>query len=293
MYERGILKIRRLPIPVISVGNLSAGGTGKTSTVRFLAQDLRKIKKTAIVLRGYRRTSKGLFLVSDWEGVKTDIFSAGDEAFLLASLLKGVSVVVAEDRYEGGMFALKELGAELIILDDGFQHRKLHRDLDIVLLKKKDLKDRLLPAGLLREPISSLRRASAIVLSYQDTDPFDFAFEDKPVFKMVRIFCCLRTRDMKKVPFKAVKEREIVAFAGLGDNNQFFISLQRLGFKIKKKISLPDHYHYKEFPIKKEEVYITTFKDIFKLPPVDNVYALDFKVKINGLIEFVKKSIKL
>jgi len=220
------------------VGNLSAGGTGKTSLVRFLAR-------------------------------RVDVRRAGDEAFLLGRTLRGVPVIVCASRFRGGLYAVENLGADLILLDDGFQHRRLHRDVDIVLLKKRDLNDRLLPAGLLREPLNSLRRADALVLSYQETDPFEFSFEDKPVFRMFREFC------------------EVTVFAGLGDNEQFFRTVESLGLKIRRRISLPDHYHYRDFRLRREEIYLTTPKDMVKLPPHENLYALDFRLRVEGLLEFV------
>ncbi|WP_457599799.1 tetraacyldisaccharide 4'-kinase [Hydrogenivirga sp.] len=291
LYDRGVLKQRRLPVPVVSVGNVSAGGTGKTSLTRFLAHELGRTLQVAVLLRGYRRRSRGALVVSEWGNLKTDVRSAGDEAYLLAKLLPKASVVVSEDRYRGGMLAVRELGAELIILDDGFQHRGLYRDVDLVLLRRKDLKDRLLPAGLLREPLGSLERADALVLSYQEVEPFEFSFGDKPVFKLFREFKHLLSSRWERLPLSALKEREVVAFAGLGDNEQFFRTLERLGFRLKERLSLPDHYHYEGFELGEEEVYLTTPKDMVKLPPKDNLYALDFEVRVDGLTEFVRERV--
>jgi len=288
LYDRGILKSKRLSVPVISVGNVSAGGSGKTSLVRFLARELGRTFRVAILLRGYRRKSKGTLVVSEWGKLKTDVWSAGDEAYLLAKLLPKVSIAVSEDRYRGGLLAIEELGAELVILDDGFQHRKLYRDLDIVLIKRRDLSDRLLPAGLLREPLENLKRADAIVLSYQDVEPFEFSFEGKPVFRMFREFRYLLNSSFEKVPLEELIGKEVIAFAGLGDNEQFFKTLERLGFKLKEKLSFPDHYHYRDFRLKEDELYITTPKDMVKLPPLENLYALDFDLRVEGLIDFVK-----
>ncbi len=287
LFDRGLLEVRRLPVPVVSVGNLSAGGTGKTSLVRFLARKLGKRRRVAVLLRGYRRESEGLVVVSDGERIRADVRRAGDEAFLLAKSLRGVPVVVCGDRFRGGLYAVEELGAELILLDDGFQHRRLHRDVDVVLLKKKDLSDRLLPAGLLREPVDALRRADALVLSYQETDPFDFSFEGKPVFRMFREFCCLRRPDFSRTSLRELENREVTVFAGLGDNEQFFRTVESLGLKVKERISFPDHHHYRDFRPRRGEVYLTTLKDMVKLPPCENLYALDFKLRVEGLPEFV------
>ncbi len=288
LYDRGVLTCRSLPVPVISVGNLSVGGTGKTSLVRYLAEKLGDEFRVAVLLRGYRRKSKGTLVVSEWGELRLDLPRAGDEAFLLARMLPGASVVVSEDRFEGGMLAVEELGAEVIILDDGFQHRELCRDVDLVLLRKRDLRDRLLPAGLLREPLKNLSRADAIVLSYQEVEPFDFEFGKKPVFRMFRRFTHLLNPDFERVPLEALKGEEVVAFAGLGSNEQFFKVLERLGIKVKRRLSFPDHYHYRGFKLREGELYLTTPKDMVKLPPSENLFALDFDIEVEGLLDFVK-----
>ncbi len=290
-YDKGIIKQKKLPLPVISVGNLSVGGSGKTSTVRFIAEHLSSDNRICILLRGYKRKSKGPLIVSRWGKIEANIEEGGDEASMLAKLLPDTSVVVAENRYEGGMYAVKELDPDIFILDDGFQHRSLHRDLDIVLLRKRDIKDRPIPFGRLREPFSSLSRADALILSYQEIEPFEINI-NKPVFKMYRYFKRLYN------PIKGfgnIDEGmlgiEWIAFSGLGDNDQFFVTLEKLGFNLTEKISFRDHYDYKNFRPRSGNMYITTMKDIFKLEPSENIYALDVEVKIEGLIEFIKNKL--
>ncbi|WP_461829742.1 tetraacyldisaccharide 4'-kinase [Aquifex sp.] len=280
LYDKGIKKPKKLPVPVISVGNLSVGGTGKTSFVVYLA-NLLKDRRVCILLRGYKRKSRGVVAVSKYGEILTDWERAGDEAYLLAKLLPYACVVVAEDRYEGGLFAIKNFNPELIILDDGFQHRKLHRDLDIVLLKRKDIKDYLLPYGNLREPLSSLKRANVIILSYQEVEPFEFRTE-KPAFKMFREFGSLLDSEFREFPIEHLKGKEVIAFSGLGDNEQFLKSLRKLGFRVKEFISFPDHYDYRDFKPKREEIYLTTPKDLIKLRGYENVFALNFQVRIEG-----------
>lgn len=287
LYDRGILSVKKLPVPVISVGNLSVGGSGKTSLVRFLSQELGRTLRVAVVMRGYKRKSKGTVLVSEWGRIRTDLWRSGDEAYLLARQLKNTSVVVSESRFEGGLFAVKELGAQVIILDDGFQHRRLFRDIDIVLLRQRDLQDRPIPAGLLREPLRNLERADAIVLAYQEIEPFEFGIGEKPVFRMFREFTGLINSRFEAVPLEEIKDKEVIAFAGLGSNEQFFKILERLGFKLKKRLSFRDHYHYRDFRLEKDMTYITTPKDMVKLPPSENLYALDFSLRVDGLLEFI------
>ncbi len=161
-YDTGQAAASRLPSPVISVGNLVVGGTGKTPTVVFLARWLQERgKKVCVISRGYRRKSKGLVLVADGERICSTAELSGDEPILLAQELPGAVVVVDADRVEAGRYAIQRFKPDLILLDDGFQHRRLHRDLDIVTFKGvQDLGNGwLLPAGPLREPAASLDRA--------------------------------------------------------------------------------------------------------------------------------------
>ena len=160
-YDRGWLPARRLAGGVISVGNISAGGAGKTPFALLLGQLLKaRGIKFDVLSRGYGRRSRAVLLV-DPAGLPQDF---GDEPLLIARRLQ-VPVVVGEDRYQAGLFAETRFGPQLHVLDDGFQHRALARDFDIVLVTAQDVKDRLLPIGRLREPLSALRRADAIVLA--------------------------------------------------------------------------------------------------------------------------------
>ena len=286
LYDRGILKIHRAGVPVISVGNLSVGGTGKSSLTAYLAGELSKRLRVCILLRGYRRRSRGTLVVSEWGDLRAGVEEAGDEAYMFGKLLKNVLVIVSENRAEGARLA-KRMGAQIIILDDGFQHRRLYRDLDIVLIRKRDVAGRLLPFGRLREPLDSLRRADAIVLSYQEIEPFDFSLGDKPIFKMTRSFTGLIDCSLRKYGFEFLEGKRVVAFAGLGDNEQFFKALERLGISPFRTFSFRDHHDYRNFKIEKDYLYLTTLKDLFKLPPSDNLYALSFELEVPGLLEFI------
>ena len=161
LYNRSLLKPQRLAGPVISVGNLSVGGSGKTPFVLLLGELLkRRGVKFDILSRGYGRRSKGVRVV-DPSGTASDF---GDEPLLLARRLN-VPVVVGEDRFAAGLAAEQVFGLHWHLLDDGFQHRALARDFDIVIITAEDTGDRLLPAGRLREPLKSLQRTDAVVLS--------------------------------------------------------------------------------------------------------------------------------
>src|SRR6476646_4112472 len=172
---------RRLEGPVVSVGNLSAGGSGKTPFVMMLGELLKaRGIKFDVLSRGYGRKSRGVMLV-DARGLPQKY---GDEPLLIARKLQ-VPVIVGEDRYEAGKFAESKFGAQLHLLDDGFQHRSLARDFDIVLVTPQDASDRLLPAGRLREPLTSLDRADAVVLA-SGASPEAFPLDQKLVWKARR-----------------------------------------------------------------------------------------------------------
>ncbi|NPB06789.1 MAG: tetraacyldisaccharide 4'-kinase [Aquificae bacterium] len=284
-YDKGLVKPCRPPVPVVSVGNLSVGGTGKTTLVLYLTE-LFKERRVCVLMRGYKRKSKGVKLVSYYGEPLVPVEEAGDEAYLIARLSKA-SVVVAESRCKGLELALRELKPELVLLDDGFQHRKTARDLDLVLLKKSDLKERLLPAGRLREPLSALKRADALVLSYQELEPFEIK-TDKPVFKLLRRFSFLYDASFKKRPLELLRGKPVVAFAGLGDNEQFFKTLERLGIKPVKKLSFPDHHRYRGFSFEDGLYYLTTPKDLVKLSPHERLYALGFEVRLEPEEAFKK-----
>ena len=167
-YEIGFLKINQLPCKVISIGNLTVGGTGKTPTVIYMAKLLKKKGyKVGIISRGYKRITKGTVLVSD--GIKTlhKWQEVGDEPFMMAKKLKNVPIAVDSNRYRAGLLLIKKFDTDIILMDDGFQHRKIHRDVDIVLINSLNKMDdyKLVPFGLLRESVSSLSRANFIIVT--------------------------------------------------------------------------------------------------------------------------------
>ena len=186
LYDRGTLSSRRLERPVVSVGNLSVGGSGKTPFVIALGELLKaRGIRFDVLSRGYGRKTHGVRIVEDY-GSAADF---GDEPLLIARRL-GVPVIVGGSRYAAGRVAEQKFETQLHILDDGFQHRSLARDFDIVLMTERDFDDKLLPFGRLREPLSSLQRADAIVLpsdfSAQNPAVETFRSQGKPVWRMRR-----------------------------------------------------------------------------------------------------------
>ena len=257
LYDRGLLRSRRLQGPVVSVGNLSAGGSGKTPFVILLGELLKgRGIKFDVLSRGYGRRSKGVRLV-DPAGLPQEF---GDEPLLIARKLQ-VPVVVGEDRYDAGRFAEAKLGTQLHLLDDGFQHRALARDFDIVLVTPQDANDRLLPAGRLREPMHSLRRADAIVLA-SGASADSFSIDGKLLWRVRRGI----------VPI-SVPPRPVV-FCGIARPENFMLQLRAANIEPVAEAFYRDHHAYSEKDIRdlrelkqRSEAggFVTTEKDAVNL----------------------------
>lgn len=257
LYDRGALRARQLRGAVISVGNISAGGSGKTPFVMLLGEMLRaRGVKFDILSRGYGRTSRGVRLV-DPGGLPQEY---GDEPLLLARKLQ-VPVVVGEDRHAAGRFAEAKFGEQLHLLDDGFQHRDLARDFDIVLVTPQDAQDKLLPAGRLREPLTALRRADAVVLA-SGASAESFPLNDKIVWRVRRGI----------VP-QNVPPRPVV-FCGIARPQNFVLQLRAANIEPTAEAFYRDHHAYSEKDVRellalreKSEAggFVTTEKDAVNL----------------------------
>jgi tetraacyldisaccharide 4'-kinase len=257
LYDRGTARAQSLQGPVVSVGNLSVGGSGKTQFVLLLGELLTaKGVKFDILSRGYGRAMRGVARV-DPGGSSRDF---GDEPLLLARRLR-VPVIVGEDRYEAGLFAEKQFGPQLHLLDDGFQHRALARDFDIVLVTPEDARDRLLPAGRLREPLASLSRADAIVLS-SGASPECFPLNGKLVWRVRRGI------SLTNLPVRPV------AFCGIARPQNFLLQLRTAGVEPVAQALYRDHHAYTERDIQdllrlrqqsEAESFVTTEKDAINL----------------------------
>jgi len=254
LYDRGTFKIHKLSRPVVSIGNISFGGTGKTPLVITLGSLLKERGIEFDVLsRGYGRKSKETMVI-DPEG-SPDQF--GDEPLLIARKL-GVPVIVGADRHQAGLLAEAKFPQnKLHMLDDGFQHRRLHRDFDIVLVSDEDLGNTLPPLGRLREPVSALRRADVIVLPDATT-----IVPPLPAWQTRRNLLFI-------VPMSRV-----VAFCGIARPQQFFSGLRRLGMEVADTIAFPDHHRYRQSDIDRllragsrthAQGFITTEKDTINL----------------------------
>jgi tetraacyldisaccharide 4'-kinase len=265
LYDRGALRARRLQGTVISVGNLSAGGSGKTPFVLLLGELLKaRGIKFDVLSRGYGRESRGVRLV-DPAGLPQEF---GDEPLLITRKLQ-VPVIVGEDRYEAGHFAESRFGPQLHLLDDGFQHRAVARDFDIVLVTPQDVGDRLLPAGRLREPLSSLRRADAVALA-SGASADSFPLEGKLVWRVRRgIVTQVRTQDgTQEIPSRPV------VFCGVARPQNFVLQLRAANIEPVAEAFYRDHHAYEEKDIRellalklRSEAggFVTTEKDAVNL----------------------------
>jgi tetraacyldisaccharide 4'-kinase len=257
LYDRRWVGVRRLQGAVISVGNVSAGGSGKTPFVILLGELLKaRGIKFDVLSRGYGRKTRGVKLVEPG-GLPRDF---GDEPLLIARRLQ-VSAVVGEDRYEAGRLAESRFGAQVHLLDDGFQHRGLARDFDIVLVTPEDGRDRLLPAGRLREPLWALQRADAVVLA-SGAAPEAFPLEGKMTWRVRRGI----------VP-QGVAERPVV-FCGIARPQNFLLQLRAAGIDPVAEAFFRDHHAYTEKDVRdlqqlrqRSEAggFVTTEKDAVNL----------------------------
>jgi tetraacyldisaccharide 4'-kinase len=269
-YDRGLFKARRAGAAVISIGNITAGGAGKTPLVIWLCNRLSRSHECAILTRGYK-TRQGPLL---------------DEPAILAESCPDAKVVVNPDRVAGAAEAVG-FGAEVLIMDDGFQHRRLARDLDIVAIDATMPFGfgRILPAGLLREPVTALKRADAIVITRSDqvADAELAKIENKirhikadiPIARSIHAPLCAIDCDANEIGIEKLKGKKIFAFCGIGNPDAFLNTLRNLGAGILGSKIFDDHHHYTDSCIAEiseqaerlgAELAMTTQKDWTKWP---------------------------
>ncbi len=293
LYNQGLLDIQRVTCPVVSVGNLAVGGTGKTPAVILIAGLLRDTGyKPAVLSRGYRgKTGKAVNVVSDGIHILTSAENAGDEAVLVARSLKGIPVLTGSSRYRTAQHAIENFGCNVLVLDDGFQHRALFRDLDIVLLdsQKPFGNGFILPRGPLREPLESLRRAHLLVLTRSDEGIILAAqsslkkdFPDLPVFTARHIPKAIRRGEGTEIYTPGfLAGKKVLAFAGIAKPLSFEKTVRDLGVSSLGFVSFPDHHAYGEEDIRglelkaagmSADLILTTEKDGVKLSSFRHFY---------------------
>jgi tetraacyldisaccharide 4'-kinase len=274
---------RRLARPVVSVGNLRVGGTGKTPIAAHIARLLRDNgQRPAVLTRGYgrRAADDGVTVVSDGDVILADVSRAGDEPLMLARALPGVPVFVGANRYLSGLLAERRFGATVHVLDDGFQHVELARDVDLVLIDESDLADRPLPAGRLREPLANGSAADAALVDAGYTtaaERIGRALGVPTVFRVTRALSAPRvvsTGDSVVVP----PDARVFAVAGIARPERFFSDLTAVGWQVVGTLTFPDHHQFRPRDVRRiaaaakassAAVVLTTDKDAVRLAACD------------------------
>ncbi|MGN0024651.1 MAG: tetraacyldisaccharide 4'-kinase [Candidatus Avelusimicrobium sp.] len=308
-YEHGWKSAKSVNSRVVCIGNITAGGTGKTTAVLLAATALAKEGvRVSIVSRGYKRQQKTEGPVVLFDNPDADWRMAGDEPFMMSRVLSQykVPIVISENRAEAATEALRRFKSQIVLLDDGFQHHRLHRDANIVLVDAKNPfgNKELLPYGVLREPLSALKRASLVVLTHCDQVSRRQLEDAKDVIReyndCVEILESVHEPEYyfdicrsKKVDLTDIKG-PAVCFCALGHPATFEATLEKLGLELKQKWRFPDHQFYTEDHLRTFEdtraglPIITTFKDFVKFPDnwreilTTDVYVLSVNLKILG-----------
>lgn len=291
MYKTGMIKVEEAPIPVISIGNISLGGTGKTPVVEKITSELKKTGlNPGIVTRGYKRKRKGTFSID----VNTDSAAdVGDEAIMLAKKSQ-CPVIVGINRARAIDEGIKKFKMDVALLDDGFQLKNIKKDIEILVLNGKEGRENnaLFPLGPCREPFERIKEADIILVNKGDLDNDaktitkgipSFKVKYKPAY-----LCNLRHNLIAHYNF--LKGKNVLAFSGLGDNESFFSLLRKLGANVVRKIAYPDHYTYKQKDIdrassfKSIDVIVTTEKDAVKIVNMEvpeNLFYLSIEVDVD------------
>ena len=306
LYRSGILKARKLPRPVISIGNIAVGGTGKTPVTAHIARlIMAQGLKVAVLSRGYGGTLEGqTAIVSNGLEIKLSADQCGDEPFLLSRSVPGLAVVIGSDRFAAGQLALKECNPDIFLLDDGFQHLRLHRDLNILLLDavRPFGNGWCLPAGLLREPVWAALRSDWIIHTRCQGGINNISF----FTKIPQASCRYRLGRLvpltggEPVEMKSISGYGIIACAGIAEPEQFFRSLEEQGSRLLFRLPLADHAVFDAgvmsgikvaLRISGARYCIVTEKDAVKLSGIPEELAaailvapLELELEVDGLV---------
>ncbi|MCX5782105.1 MAG: tetraacyldisaccharide 4'-kinase [Elusimicrobia bacterium] len=307
--DRRITKTRKLPKPVISIGNITWGGTGKTPLVIKTARYLISLGlKPCILTRGYKKKENKIVLVSDGKNMLVPAEISGDEPYLISESVPGAIVVSGSDRFNSAKMVLDKFSPDVFILDDGFQHWDLERDLDIVCINVLNPfgNGLLIPSGILREPLSSLKRADIVVLNNCDLSKNTESIEKKliseagiqPIRAEYNPVQLTRIKDKKISAISELKDKPIVALSAIGENIGFKKTLEKLGLNVIQHFKFRDHHWFSKKDIKKvfasvsdRSYIVTTAKDSIRLKKVfetldnsvtERVYSLDIELKFEN-----------
>jgi tetraacyldisaccharide 4'-kinase len=305
LYDWGVLKTDEVSIPVLAIGNITVGGTGKTPLVEKLAFRLKEMGfNPGIITRGYKRTRQGTFCIDRNNDKATEV---GDEALMLARKTK-IPVVVGTRRALAVVEAMRKCSVDLAILDDGFQVRNIRKNVEIVVVKggERNKSTDLFPLGPCREPMGRLRDADAVLLNNGSIGPeIADLLEGIPTFKMS--YRPVHLYNMKHnliTHYNTLNGKKVLAFSGLGDNMSFFELLRSLGAHLVREFSFQDHHVYRVEDIEKISSFhdvnliVTTEKDAVKISEMtipDNLFYLSIEVNIENekeLIEVILKKIE-
>ena len=302
LYDCNFLKSEKINVPVISVGNLSTGGTGKTPLVDFIIYNLKRDYNISVLSRGYNRKSKGFIEIKNSDNPSL----VGDELFLIKSNHSEVPVFACEDRVEGAKKIISENNTNLILLDDAFQHRKISRNLDIVLTDYNNLfyKDYLLPYGNLRESRNNINRADVIIvtkcpLDFNKADAIKIKNQINPKKTQSLFFSQIKYSEtlfgFKELSFKSIRNSKLTLVTGIANSQPLkeYLKKNNVNFD---HFDYPDHYNYSRKDVNKilatteNNIILTTKKDYYKLSQfkIDNLLYIDIKVEfLDGKQEFL------
>jgi tetraacyldisaccharide 4'-kinase len=286
LYKTGVFKTNRLPIPVISVGNITVGGVGKTPAICDIAGRIERMEKKAVIIsRGYGRKSREPILTaSDGAGSVLPWEKIGDEPAMMGSILVKTPLVIGADRFRAGEVAMERFDPDVFLLDDAYQRLSIHRDLNILVIDATNPfgNRRMLPGGILRESIGNLDRADAYLLTRvdqaEDTDKLVSELKrfEKPIFRSVhRPTHLTNLGSGQKKGLETLVSGKGIAFSGIGAPSSFHKTLSSLNYTLVGKETFPDHYVYLPKDIKrlkqkmveeKADYLITTEKDAIRLP---------------------------
>jgi tetraacyldisaccharide 4'-kinase len=295
-YERHPQSRRSLERPVISVGNLSVGGSGKTPIVIALARLLLDIgQRPAILSRGNarRRTSDGVVVVSDGTRILEPVESSGDEPQMLARALPRVPVLVCADRHIAGRLAERQFDSTVMLLDDGFQHLTLGRNVDVLVMPASDLDEAVLPSGRLREPLDAASSADCVLVPGSDDDVARVAatFDRMPVFRVTNHYGPLQGSDGS-----APSGMRVVALAGIARPERFFSAVREQGYDIVREVRFPDHHWYSPADLDRiraivkeagADRVVTTEKDAVRVAPQPGWAVLPMEAVIEPAERFL------
>ncbi len=314
MFDKGFFKITKTDAKVISVGNITVGGSGKTPAVMMISELLKRNgKKAGVLSRGYGRNSHGYLYVSDGTKIRTTVDECGDEIYFLSEELK-IPTAVCESRVEGAEKFIKDSGVDIIILDDAFQHRWIHRDLNIIifdqrfLLKVGQIDQKLLPLGFLRENFDTIQRADAVIINRKFAEKKDIPEKLVKYFEGNKIFHSYYSAkgffDVKNHNFFDVKEfrgQKSLVVCGVARPHSFLNGLEINNIDIKNKLLYPDHKNYtlqevqgirKKFYDTNSYSVLTTQKDAVKLNKFSkefddiDLYYLKIELKLDEQDKF-------